>query len=60
MKKEGARAEQKTRPAIHILVAEASAGTPQELIDALLRAADEWAGEGPPNDDITFVVLQVR
>jgi serine phosphatase RsbU (regulator of sigma subunit) len=42
------------------VVAEAPSGTPQELIDALLRAAEEWAGEGPPNDDITFVALRVR
>ena len=41
-------------------VAEAPAGRPQEMIDALLRAAEEWAGEGPPNDDITFVALRVR
>ena len=42
------------------VVAEADAETPQELIDALLRAAEEWAGGGPPNDDITFVALRAR
>jgi serine phosphatase RsbU (regulator of sigma subunit) len=42
------------------VVAEAPASTPQELIEALLHAAEEWAGMGPPNDDITFVALRVR
>jgi serine phosphatase RsbU (regulator of sigma subunit) len=42
------------------VVAEAAADTPKELIEALLHAAVEWAGEGPPNDDITFVALRVR
>ena len=42
------------------VVAEAPASTPQELIEALLDAAEEWAGMGPPNDDITFVALRVR
>ena len=40
------------------IVAEAEAATPQDLIDALLQAAEEWAGSGPPNDDITFVALK--
>ncbi len=42
------------------VVADAPASTPQQLIDALLRAAENWAGKGPPNDDITFVALRVR
>ena len=42
------------------VVAEADAASPQQMIDALLRAAEEWAGAGPPNDDITFVVLRAR
>jgi serine phosphatase RsbU (regulator of sigma subunit) len=42
------------------VVADAPTGTPQKMIDALLGAAEEWAGEGPPNDDITFVALLVR
>ena len=36
------------------------AGEPQAMIDALLRAAESWAGKGPPHDDITFVVLKAR
>ncbi len=42
------------------VVAEAPEGEPQEMIDALMRAAEKWAGKGAPNDDITFVVLRVR
>ncbi len=42
------------------IVADAEAATPQQLIDTLLGAAEEWAGEGPPNDDITFVALRAR
>ena len=42
------------------VLAEAPNDSPQQLIDALLRAAEEWAGDGPPNDDITFVALRVR
>ncbi len=42
------------------LVAAAPAASPRDLIDALLAAAREWAGEGPPNDDITFVAIRVR
>ena len=41
-------------------VARATDTEPQALIDALLRSADAWAGEGPPNDDITFVALRLR
>jgi serine phosphatase RsbU (regulator of sigma subunit) len=42
------------------VVADAPAGEPRQMIDALLRAAESWAGKGAPNDDITFVVLRVR
>jgi serine phosphatase RsbU (regulator of sigma subunit) len=42
------------------LVSEAPSGSPQELIEGLLVAAEQWAGSGPPNDDITFVALRAR
>ncbi len=42
------------------VIAGAPTDKPQEVIGALLRAAEQWAGEGPPNDDITFVALRVR
>ena len=42
------------------LIAEAPSAKPQEIISGLLRAAEQWAGAGPPNDDITFVALRVR
>jgi serine phosphatase RsbU (regulator of sigma subunit) len=34
-------------------------GTPDEIIQALSRAADLRTGGEPPNDDITFVVVRV-
>ena len=42
------------------VVAEAPGTSPEELIEALLVAAEKWAGSGPPNDDITFVALRAR
>lgn len=38
----------------------AADGTPEEIIAALEEAAVAWAGEQPPNDDVTFVVLRVK
>ncbi len=35
-------------------------GSPQEIIGGLSAAAEEWAGEEAPADDVTFVVLKVR
>jgi serine phosphatase RsbU (regulator of sigma subunit) len=34
-------------------------GSPDEIIQALSRAADQRTGGEPPNDDITFVVVRV-
>ncbi len=38
----------------------AATGAPRQVITSLAEAAVSWAGEQPPNDDVTFVVLQVR
>jgi serine phosphatase RsbU (regulator of sigma subunit) len=38
----------------------AASGTPEEIIAALGKAAVGWAGEQPPNDDVTFVVVRVK
>jgi sigma-B regulation protein RsbU (phosphoserine phosphatase) len=32
--------------------------SPQDLLDGLLRASDEWAGGEPAHDDMTFVALK--
>jgi serine phosphatase RsbU (regulator of sigma subunit) len=32
--------------------------TPHEIIDRLVRIAQQWAGSRPPDDDVTFVVLK--
>jgi serine phosphatase RsbU (regulator of sigma subunit) len=39
----------------------AAAGSePEEIVAALKAAAQRWAGDGPPADDMTFVALRVR
>jgi serine phosphatase RsbU (regulator of sigma subunit) len=34
--------------------------SPQEIIERLAGAADQWRGKSPQNDDITFVVVKMR
>jgi serine phosphatase RsbU (regulator of sigma subunit) len=34
--------------------------SPHEIIRRFVKVGEEWAGERPPNDDITFVVLKVK
>jgi serine phosphatase RsbU (regulator of sigma subunit) len=38
----------------------AATGTPEEMITALEAEEVRWAGEHPPNDDVTFVVVRVK
>ena len=38
----------------------AAAHSPQEIIEYLVRAGDEWSNGRPQDDDVTFVVLKVR
>jgi len=38
----------------------AAAKTPEEIIGALEEVAVDWAGEQPPSDDVTFVVVRVK
>jgi serine phosphatase RsbU (regulator of sigma subunit) len=42
------------------IIREAGAEPPQRLIDRLLQAGREWANGTPQQDDVTFVVLQVK
>ncbi|MBV8518490.1 MAG: SpoIIE family protein phosphatase [Acidobacteria bacterium] len=37
----------------------AKAGSAGDVIEALEAAARRWHGDGPPNDDVTFVVVRV-
>ena len=37
-------------------IAERSA---QEIIDHLVRVGERWAGDRPPDDDVTFVVVKM-
>jgi serine phosphatase RsbU (regulator of sigma subunit) len=37
----------------------ASAGrSPQQVIDALVQASEQWSPDRPPHDDMTFVVIR--
>jgi serine phosphatase RsbU (regulator of sigma subunit) len=41
-------------------VAEAGTLAPQELIDALVKTGESWAGGQPQKDDVTLVVVKVK
>lgn len=36
------------------------AGDARALVEQLAETAARWRGDGPPNDDVTFVVIRVR
>ncbi len=42
------------------LFAAAAGNQPEGIIDELAAAVSRWTEGGPPNDDVTFVVLRVR
>ncbi len=39
---------------------DAAGQSPQEVIDHFVQAAESWAGGAAPDDDMTFVVMQVK
>ena len=45
---------------VRSIFAASHAEGPQQIIDELSAAADDWTGGRPPHDDITFVVLKVK
>jgi len=47
-------------PAAADAFASVAGGGAQDVIDGLVAQVREWHGDHPPNDDITFVVVQVR
>lgn len=47
-------------PAAAEAFASVAGGGAQDVIDGMVAQAREWHGDHPPNDDITFVVVQVR
>jgi serine phosphatase RsbU (regulator of sigma subunit) len=47
-------------PAALDAFAAVAGGGAQDVIDGLVAQANEWHGDHPPNDDITFVVVRVR
>jgi len=42
------------------LLAVTAAKTPQEIIDRFVEVGESWAGQRPPDDDVTFVVLKFK
>ena len=42
------------------VVREVGHKSPQDIIDHLARAGEEWAGDKTQDDDVTFVVLKVK
>ncbi len=37
-----------------------SGQTPQDIINQLVKVAEQWAGTRPPDDDVTFVALKIK
>lgn len=44
----------------HKLLAEAAEDSPQEMIEYLVQHGDNWAKGRPQDDDITFVIIEVK
>ena len=40
------------------LFREVASESPQQIIDHIVKAGEEWRGDMPQNDDITFMVLK--
>ncbi len=36
-----------------------AAESPQEIINRFVEVGEKWAGNRPPDDDVTFVVVKV-
>ena len=45
---------------VHDVFRSVAGKAPSDIISALNRAAAEWRGEQPQNDDMTFVAIRVR
>ena len=40
--------------------AEVAGDSPQEIINRFVETGDKWAGNRPPDDDVTFVVMKIK
>ena len=47
-------------PAAYQTIFESSDKSPQELVEHLVQKGDEWAAGRPQDDDVTFVVIEVK
>ncbi len=47
-------------PQAYQIIREVADQSPQKMIDHLARKADEWADGRPQDDDVTFVVIQMK
>jgi serine phosphatase RsbU (regulator of sigma subunit) len=41
-------------------ISEAAEASPQEIVDILVQKGNEWADGRPQDDDVTFVVIEVK
>ena len=35
-------------------------GSAKEIIERFVNEGDQWGGDIPPNDDVTFVVIKIK
>ena len=47
-------------PAAYQTILESSDKSPQELVEHLVQKGDDWADGRPQDDDVTFVVIEVK
>ena len=47
-------------PAAYQTIFESSDKSPQELVEHLVQKGDDWANGRPQDDDVTFVVIEVK
>jgi serine phosphatase RsbU (regulator of sigma subunit) len=41
-------------------LAEVAKGSPQQIINRFVETGEKWAGNRPPDDDVTFVVVKIK
>ena len=44
----------------HKLLAEIAEDSPQHIIESLVQQGDKWSKGRPQDDDITFVIIEVK
>ena len=47
-------------PRAYKTITDAAVGSPQEIVEHLVKKSDDWANGRPQDDDMTFVVIEVK